>query len=293
MWLRLMAAVSCLALLTGCGGRNGAQEGLELWFAVDQGQAASAAALDTQPYQGEQTVPGLMQGLLHGPAPDSGLKRAIPEGTQLLDWQVENGVAHLDLSQPYGDLVGMDLTLANYSITLTLTQLEGIEGVRLSVNAASPQGWDSQVLRPSDVVFSGVEEEPVELSAVLYFRREGTQELGYELRVFQLTEKDDPATTVLQALLAGPQDSGLTAVLPEGVEVRSIQTDNGICTVDFSAGLLEHAPGAQEEQVLVLESIVNTLCSLDSVGGVQLQVEGAVLTQYGQLALEQPLTPRE
>ena len=289
LWL-LLAAAAGLSLLAGCASDQEEGEGLLLWFAADQSlQEVPTAALASQPYQGEASVAAL----LDGPEAGGGLVSAIPAGTRLLDWRVEDGIAHVDLSQPYGDLVGVDLTVADYSIALTLTQLEGVDGVRITVNGSDPEGGGGRVLYAEDVVFSGVEEEPVELSAALYFRRSGTQELGYELRVFQLTEEDDPTLAVLEALLEGPQDEGLAAILPEGLEVRSVRVENGVCYADLSAVLLESVPDSREEQELVVYSIVNTLCSLDTVDGVELQVEGEALESYGQLELDGPLSGTE
>lgn len=293
LWL-LLAAAAGLSLLAGCASDQEEGEGLLLWFAADQSlQEVPTAALASQPYQGEASVPDLLAALLDGPEAGGGLVSAIPAGTRLLDWRVEDGIAHVDLSQPYGDLVGVDLTVADYSIALTLTQLEGVDGVRITVNGSDPEGGGGRVLYAEDVVFSGVEEEPVELSAALYFRRSGTQELGYELRVFQLTEEDDPTLAVLEALLEGPQDEGLAAILPEGLEVRSVRVENGVCYADLSAVLLESVPDSREEQELVVYSIVNTLCSLDTVDGVELQVEGEALESYGQLELDGPLSGTE
>ncbi len=293
LWL-LLAAAAGLSLLAGCASDQEEGEGLLLWFAADQSlQEVPTAALASQPYQGEASVPDLLAALLDGPEAGGGLVSAIPAGTRLLDWRVEDGIVHVDLSQPYGDLVGVDLTVADYSIALTLTQLEGVDGVRITVNGSDPEGGGGRVLYAEDVVFSGVEEEPVELSAALYFRRSGTQELGYELRVFQLTEEDDPTLAVLEALLEGPQDEGLAAILPEGLEVRSVRVENGVCYADLSAVLLESVPDSREEQELVVYSIVNTLCSLDTVDGVELQVEGEALESYGQLELDGPLSGTE
>ena len=286
----LLLALS-LALAAGCAPEEmEQQEELVLWFAVDQSlREVPSVALETQPYQGARTIPDLMQALLDGPGQGSGLISAIPSGTQLLEWTMEGEVAYIDLSQPYGDLVGVDLTMADYCIALTLTQLEEIEGVVITVNGSRPPDREGRILRRDDVVFSGVEEEPVERSAALYFRREGTGELGYELRVFQLTEDESLPQRVLEALLEGPQDDGLLPVLPEGLELRSVRVENGVCYADFSAVLLEQIPDREEDQELVIQSIVNTLCSLDGVNAVQLLVEGESLLEYGGLGLDQPM----
>ena len=159
----LLAILVCLGLVSACAEEEAAPSGRLLWFVSDQSmQEVPTAALASQPYQGESSIPALLEALLEGPEAGSGLVSAIPSGTRLLGWSIENGVAYVDLSQPYGDLVGVDLTLADYSIALTLAQLEEVDGVVITVNGSRPPDREGRILRRDDVVFSGVEEEPVE-----------------------------------------------------------------------------------------------------------------------------------
>lgn len=145
------------------------------------------------------------------------------------------------------------------------------------------------MLRAEDVLFSGAEEEPVDVPATLYFRRVGGDTLGSELRVFRLTEDETPAKAVLEALAAGPEDSGLEALLPPDLAVLSAGLDDGVCYANLSADLLENMPGDRAGQELVVWSIVETLCSLDKVEQVQILVEGQLLERYGGVELPGPL----
>ncbi|MBD5119203.1 MAG: GerMN domain-containing protein [Clostridiales bacterium] len=272
VWLLLAALL--LALASGCN-RAGQEEeqGLMLWFPTDPDQERLSAALDSCPYRGESpSIPGLLAALLAGPPSESsGLVAAIPAGTRVLSWSLDNRVVDVELSAAYAELVGIDLTLADYCITLTLTQLPGVDGVRVTANGGGQSYRDRQALYPGDVLFSGAEEVPVEVTAALYFRREGGDSLGYELRTFRLTEDNVPAKAVLTALIAGPEDKGLVPLLPSQLTVRSAWVDEGVCIADLSAHLLEIP---EEERALAVESIVETLRSLDTVDQVQLLIEG-------------------
>ena len=62
-----------------------------------------------------------------------------------------------------------------------------------------------------------------------------------------------------------------------------------MCYADFSAALLSGLPGTEEEQQLVIRSIVDSLCSLGVVQAVQILVEGEPLTWYGQVDVSKPL----
>lgn len=286
--VKLLCAGLGLALACGCAPPVPAEdEGLKLWFPT-QGRQLTAA-LDTCPYEGEATVPAMLDALLAGPpVEETGLADAIPKGTRVLSWSLEQRVAHVELSAAYAELVGVELTMADYCITLTLAQLPGVDGVRVTASGAGQSYRERHVLYPGDVLFSGAEEVPVEVTAALYFRREGGNSLGFELRVFRLTEDKAPAKAVLEALLAGPEEEGLTPLLPEGLAVRSAWVDNGVCCADLSAQLLELP---EEVRGPAIDSIVLTLCSLDTVDQVQLLAEGEPLGEFGGRDLSQPLSP--
>lgn len=286
----LLAAL-LLALLPACQAQADGEtdDGLRLWFAVptDRQIRDVASALDSIPYEGAESVPALLSALLAGPPPESGLTSLIPAETEVMDWSILDRTAQVTLSGAYGRLSGVDQTLADYCITLTLCQLPSVDGVRLSTGTAG----DGRTLRTGDVIFSGTEEEPVDVPASLYFRRTESASLSFELRVFRLTEDETPAKAVLEALAAGPQDEGLMALLPQDLTVLAAWVDNGVCYADLSSALLAATPESPKEQELVISSIVETLCSLDKVEQVQLLVEGEALTAYGGLDLSGPLLP--
>lgn len=283
----LLIAALLLCLCACAAGRGGEENEPLLWFVLrwDDGHPELCSA----EYTGECSAPRMMEALLSGPAAGTGLVSLIPEGTKLLDCTQRGDLVHVDLSEPYATLTGAELTLADYCITLTLTQLEGVDSIYITVNGRELPQRSKQVFRADDVVLSGAEEEPVELTAALCFRRTGGNELGEELRVFRLTESQSATLAVLQALLAGPSEPGLQALLPEGLEVYSARVEAGICYVDFSDLLLTEIPERVEEQQLVLRSVVESLQSLGYVQAVQFLVEGEPLSLYGQVDVSQPI----
>ena len=262
-----------LALAFGCTSAREEDRGLVLWFPVDPELNMVSAALDACPYQGtEHTIPALMSALLAGPPEEElELTSLIPAGTRVLSWSLEEGVASVELSAAYAGLVGVDLTLADCCITLTLAQLPGVEGVRVTVNGGGQSYRDRRVLYPEDMLLAVAEESPAEVTAALYFRREGGDQLGFELRRFRLSEDRVPVKEVLDALAAGPEDEGLVPLLPEGLAVRSAWVDQGLCTADLSAALLDLPEG---RRALAVSSIAETLRSLDGVEQVQILIEG-------------------
>lgn len=285
-----LAVILLLALAFGCApAAEERDEGLKLWFPVDLTQETLTAAVDACPYRGEdRSIPALLSALLAGPpAEEFGLKSPFPQGTRVLSWSLENRVANVELSPAYAGLVGVDLTLADACVVLTLTQLPGVDGVRVTASGGGQSYRERQTLYPEDVLFSGAEEVPVEVAASLYFRREGGDSLGFEVRTFRLTEDKLPAKAVLTALIAGPEERGLEALLPPELTVRSAWVENGLCCADLSAALLT-IPEEGGQRELAIRSIVETLRSMDTVDQVQLLIDGELT--YGEPAASEPLS---
>lgn len=284
----LSLLIAGMFLITcGCAGEAEKHSEASVWFISNR--ASDFSALTGEPYDGLLDVPHLLAALMRGPTGEQN-RSPIPKGTTVRSWSQEGGLLSLDLSGAYGDLTGVELTLANYCITLTLTQVEGVDAIRLTINGGSLPYGSGAPLRKEDVLFSGAEEIPVELTAALCFRRAGGGDLGVELRVFRLTESESPAMAVLEALVAGPSEESLTGLLPADMEVYSARVEDKICYADLSRAFLSEMPESREEQLLVVRSIAESLCSLGYIQGVQLLVEGETLSCYGWVDLTEPFS---
>lgn len=135
-WLPLLLAL--LLPLSACGGRETPREetGLRLWFAADETDYGHGPALDSEAYPGEnEPGPGeLLSALLAGPARE-GLRSPFPKNVTVsrCGWDEERpGVLLVSLSEQYGALADISLTLADYCIVLTLSQVEGVDAVEIS-----------------------------------------------------------------------------------------------------------------------------------------------------------------
>ena len=129
----LAALLAALLLLAACGGgREDREEPDFVLYYLLEGEPVHGSALDWQPYEGEED-PGpeeLLDALLAGPTQE-GLTSPFPRGVTLRSWswdEEEPGVLRITLSEQYGALADISLTLADSCIVLTLSQLEEVEG---------------------------------------------------------------------------------------------------------------------------------------------------------------------
>ena len=144
----LLAAV---LLLAGCGGGERQTEGPVLWFCAD---GEHGPALAPQPYEGETTVEDMLSALLAGPAGEE-LRSPFPRGVTVRQcgWDEERpGVLLVDLSEQYGALADISLSLADYSIVLTLSQAEGVEEVEITAGGRKVSYRSHQLLSAQEAV---------------------------------------------------------------------------------------------------------------------------------------------
>lgn len=272
----LLALLLCFSLCSCSGDKK--TSALQIYYPT-VGSSLTAQSVSSRDYFGSGNIEALTTALL---------EELFGGKVQLVDWLQISDVLRLDLSAEYGELSGIDLTLAECCIVLTLCQLDSVDWVQ--INVAGIPGQVRPYLSPSNIIFTGAEEEPREFLVELYFPRSGGRGLGFESRKLILTEDDDLYTEVTRALLAGPESTGLHSPFPEELEVLGSKLDGGVCHVNFSSHLLEPDASSAEHDLL-LYSIVDTLGNLDSVNSVQLLVEGEPLLHYGSVDTSIPLEP--
>ena len=233
----------------------------------------------------EEAAKSLMEALLQGPL-DMTLKSPIPAGTSLLSLKLQGGRATVDLSAGYASLSGVALTLADYAVTLTLTQVPEISSVKITVRGQDLAYRNKQTFASRDVLLVPEEDVVGTVQAVLYFLDEnGT--LAPEERTLDLYEGDTQVFAVARALENGPESKKLSAVLPEGFRVRSVWLEEDVCYVNLSSSQLETLAPEADLQTAA-DSLARSLCSLDTVDEVRFLVDGEFARLYGAVNISEP-----
>ena len=291
----LLGALICALIPAGCAAPGGVEETLppgtyRVYYsaAEDQGASASVDWESYTPPEDQSLIPALFAALLANPA-DPGLTCPIPAGVVLRAWQLEGGRLHLNLSEQYGGLSGVELSVADCCIALTMCQMEGVESVYVTVEGAEIPYRRLQEITPEDVLLSGAEEEPVYIQAELWYPRAVWDTLGVECRQVLKTEEITTPHAVLAAWLEGPRQEDLVSCMPDGAEIYTAQVEDDVCYVDLSASFWDNRPADDRQAKLVLYALVNTLCALEGVDGVQLQREGERAEDYAGVDVSVPL----
>lgn len=276
----LLAALCALVLLPGCAVAQQEAEsaGYALYYLSDLSLSAGKDAIAASqaryvPDDGASTedcARALIEQLLAAPAEET-LRSPVPEGTALQSLTISGRRARIDLSGHYARLSGIDLSLADYCFTLTLTQIPDVNAVSITANGRELPYRTTQVLLAADTLLSSRESGLRPITVLLYFLDRESGALRAEQQTLALYEGQTRVSAVLDALAEGPEDETLSTLVPEGVVVLSARIEESVCYLN-----LEGAPLGDDEaqRALVLDSIAASLCSLSGVEEVQLLVDG-------------------
>ena len=151
-WLCLLLLALLGTLLSGCMRRVEAQ-GYDVYY-VGSSSAGAASALVPEKHplpSGRPSVEGLADSGSSPRPQREDLTSAIPEGVTLRKWTLYQWPTHRRFHQRlWHPLRHRTLTLADYSVVLTLTQLEGVETVMITVDGEMLAYRDHQRLTAED-----------------------------------------------------------------------------------------------------------------------------------------------
>ena len=292
---KLVSLLLCAAaLLSGCARGGESQQGTaySLYFleadleSVPGGDALRAETVYLEEDLGTTALAeALVERLLEGPS-DATLENPIPAGTSLLSLELNGAYAKVDLSSNYRSLSGVALTLADYAITLTLTQLPQIAIVSITVRGQDLAYRDTQTFTARDVLLSSNEDVIGTVPATLYFLDEEGR-LTPEERTLDLYEGDTQVSAVARVLELGPENRSLRLVQPEEFQVKSVWLEEDVCYVNLSSSQLETLP-EETDMPMILQALALSLCSLDTVSEVRFLVDGDFAAEYGGASIADP-----
>ncbi|MCD8367923.1 MAG: GerMN domain-containing protein [Clostridiales bacterium] len=285
--LSLLLALS----LCGCGGSAQTESGtaLALYFlSAEAGTGSiynSDSTLTVDTDDCEEAARQLVNALLDGPELPTQTS-PFPTSVRLLNCELSGGVLTLNFSEEYGTLSGSALTAANYSLVLTLCQLDEVDGVLLLLEGSALPNGPSGVLTPDQATLRGPVSDPVTFAVQLYFPN--ADSTGLEADYRELTVFGTASRTwciaILEALCVGSSDY---SVFPEASFTSAdVSVSQGVCEVQLPDSWTECI---LQNGDLWRESIVESLCQVDGVNAVRFHTSDAT-TLDGQIFYPQENT---
>lgn len=280
----------CFTLCSCMGGKE--TKSINIYFKNTQ---TSELVVESIRYAGSQNTVDMarfaLDHLLSGPE-NTSLLKTLPENTSLLSLSVKDGVANVDFSKELSAYSGIDELLARFSIVRTLCDIPGITKVSITLEGmplvSNATGNEVGVLSKKDVVIDidMVDSNSVTTTIKMYFATGDGTSLKAENRNVKTQNTISIEKTIMNELLKGPSSHELSSVIPSGTKVLNVETKDSVCYVNFSEEFVSKFPGGTG--MLPVYSVVNSLCSLESVQSVQILIEGEKGAEFGNFVFDEP-----
>ena len=221
----------------------------------------------------------------------------LPEGTSILDYQLEGETLTLNMSDSYGTMSSSREILARAGLVRTFTQVEGVLRVQFQVNGSPlTDSYGNEVgnlTRDSFVENSGDELNTYQnITMQLYFTDQSGTELVPEERMVYYSSNVPLERVVVEELVKGPGEEGHYPTLSADTNILSVSIQEGICYVNFDESFTNSILSVSEE--IPVYSIVNSLASVCHVNRVQFSINGnSTVTFRDSMRLDQLFEPNQ
>lgn len=226
--------------------------------------------------QGDVTVEDVLEALTNVPSEGEYV-------APLKDLPVEvvsnsDGDVQLSFTIEYMILSNVEEVLVRAAVVKSLCALEDVRRVAFLVGRepiTDEYGGNVGYMRDSDFVeYFGKEQGKLlsENLTIYYANADGTKLIKETRRVFF-----EPSKSLEQAVIANlsemPNFRGAQIAVPENFSVSNIATTEGICYVDLDMSFLTQTPHIAGD--VTIYALVNSLCELENVQEVQLNLSSA------------------
>ena len=293
------ALLLCLTmLLTGCGPRRENQidspytyyyRAAQVDYTAEDG-VIRGEKREISGHEGD--LVWILEDYFQGPQGED-LTSPFPKDLWVMDCQIKEKTVFLKLSQGFSNLSGIELSVAAACIAKTLFGIEGVDSVSITVEGGLLDGKQSLTLDREGLLLSDGAGDLMRTDMLLCFGDQSGRYLIGETVTVSLANTENPQAYLMRLLAEGPKDQGLRQILPEGTRILSVSVDDGVCNVNLSREFTENRPQGALAQRLVLAAIANTLTQTEAVTGVELYIEGSLLTSFGVWQLNAPLVADE
>lgn len=292
---RMSLLASLLVLLTACSAPAGPEQGTEgvlVYYLLLEEEARGADRIGARweslalPEGADDLTEAraVVERLMAGPG-DESMYSPLPEGVELLGLELRDRTAYVDFSGEIRDLSGVELALADYCLTLSLTALDSVRAVTVTAQGRPLGQQPKQVFYERDVLLSDMGDVLQTVEVSLYFlNADGA--LAAEKRMLSLYEGQTLAEALVAALLEGPESRELLRAVPEGFAINYVRVDSGVCYLSLPASSLALLPQDGQTQQMILWSLADSLYSIDSVEEIRLLADGEELKLFGSVPVE-------
>ena len=277
-------------LLAGCTDSGAVKYDAELYFVNTQGTGIVSETREITASEITELLTRVVEELISGPATTEA-KRIIPEGTTLLDAELDGDTAILDFSKEFYDCEETDSIFVRTTVASSVTAINGINKVHITVNGSeliTAKGDAVGVMSKDDIIYNTTPDDNEKKYFKLYFANANGDTLVAEARELTVSQNESVELQVLKELFKGPKNSTLARTVPGETKIISVETKEGTCFVNLSQDFITKHTGGTSGETMTIYSIVNTLTELDNIERVQFLIEGQKNESFIHMMINEP-----
>lgn len=227
--------------------------------------------------QKEEKLSAIMEAFKSEPS-EKGKKTAVPEGLSDITFEVQRRVANINLDKSYNNLNSLEKLFFKAALVLTVTQIDRIDYVYITVNGqplVDEDGVDIRYFTQNSFVMydDSIQANESDLYLTLYYVNDTGDKLVARDETYQYDRSMSPELYVLECLQLNDV-------------VLNAYTKNGICYVDLNEKINDKGFVGMNSEI-VLYAMVNSLMELKDVTGVKLSICGRDDVLFGgEISLE-------
>lgn len=300
--IQLLLALMVLVLWgTGCAGKEeSAEKQYEIYYLERNENHITALPYETVTPKAEKDF--LVKELLMQLATQ---REEIEYKPAIVDFTVKNCVIHesqvtLNLSKEYEMMEFTKEVLVRAAIVKTLTQIEGVELVRIQVEGRDLEDADGRTVgvMSAETFIDNTGEDMKkyeEVTLALYFANETGDKLVKVNRTMRYNTNIALEKLVVEQLVSGPvgnkgkEDIQVYPTMNSGCKIISVNIKDGICYVNLNNTFLTLNNNVTAD--VTIYSLVNSLTELPGVLKVQLAIDGETDVALGDKMLSASFEP--
>lgn len=209
--------------------------------------------------------------------PKDDMLALMPEDVNINSYAIRRDTVVIDFNKNYRQMDAVREVLARAGIVKTLIQVPEIRNVEFTVNGEAVVDSNGDPIGEMNantfVEYTGTDINNYQYTTLtLYFTNETGDKLLPERRNVYYSSNLPLERVVMEQLLKGPREEGMSKTLPESTNVLGVTVSDNICYVNFGNSFLDNTLPVQES--IPIYSIVDSLIDSCGVKQVQISVEG-------------------
>jgi germination protein M len=272
-----------MMMLAGCGSKSKEQSGTPVdisYINKNETKLVKETHYLTSADTKDQIVEVLT--LLCSVPDNKELRATLTSGINIITYAYENGKVTLSLGDKYKELAKPTEVLTRAAIVRSLTGIEGVDGVTITVNGEpiTDTSGNAIGIMTADMFVdnAGTQVEAVDtrITLRLYFANESgdgliavNRELSHNADVSNVSMEK----LVVEQLIGGPVNGETYPTINPDTKLVNSTVKDGICYLTFDSSFLTAVNNVTTD--VTIYSIVDSLVELSNINKVQFSIEGS------------------